>query len=44
VIAVLVFAMGTARQRMRSGAVEVGRSLREKHGRGRAADPEAQRD
>jgi hypothetical protein len=44
VIAVLVFALSTFRQRVRSGAVEVGRSLREKQEQRRAADPEGQRE
>ena len=42
VIAVLVFALSTVRQRMRSGAVEAGRSLRKKHDQRRAADPQGQ--
>ena len=44
VIAVVVFVLSTVRQKMRSSAVEAGRSLRAKHDRRRAVDPQAQRE
>jgi hypothetical protein len=42
VIALAVFVLSTVRQRMRSSAVEAGRSLREKHDGRRAEDPQGQ--
>ena len=42
VIALAVFVLSTVRQRMRSSAVEAGRSLRAKHDGRRAEDPQGQ--